>query len=383
MTNQIDPLERRMLTELPSQLDQAVRPFDAAAIARMATAEARPSVLRITAVTAAVALAAISAVVAVEGLSGVSRQPGSPFAPSSTPQGSAEPAAGLDQLAAIQRADAIISPNLTAGESALIVNAHGAVVESCMQELGWDFQVGTASAETESGGPSSLSQLEQWTFTDVASGESVGFGLQAHLAEVAAYIEQLQLDDGEARIPDPLTMSSEDAARYELDYFGREDERIEITERDGSHSGMSGGGCIAEAERALFGDIAQAMWLRDARGTAESDIWMATLSDEAVNDALDSWKTCVRERGYEFEDPHGAFDAGAKAARAGDFEQERAIATTHAECTAESNLDLAVAAAFLSATNAVLPELEDDLIALQRLEEEALARAKAILGFED
>jgi hypothetical protein len=383
VTNQIDPLERRMITELPRQLDQAVGLFDAAAIARAATTRGRPSVLRITAVTAVVAVAAIAAVVAVEGLSGSLRQPGSPLAPSSTPQDSTRPAAGLDQLAAIQRADAIISTRLTAGESALVVNAHGAVAESCMQQLGWDFEVGTATADTESGGPSSLSELEQWTFTDVASAESVGFGLQSHLAEAAAFIDQLELDAGEAHIPDQETMTPEDAARYELDYFGREDERIEITERDGSHSGQSGGGCIAEAERAVFGDIAKAMWLRDARGTAQSDIWMATLSDEAVKDALDSWKGCVQGRGHAFDDPHQAFDAAASAAQAGDFDQERVIAAAHAECVAESNLDLAVAAAFLSATNAVLPELEDDLLALQQLEEDALSRAKDILGFED
>jgi hypothetical protein len=382
VTNQIDPLERRMITELPRQLDHAVGPFDAAAIARVATTRGRPTVLRITAVTAVVAIAAITAIVALEGLSGASGRPGSPLASGATAPDSTRPAADLDQLAGVRRADAIISTTLTAGESALVVNAHGAVVESCMQELGWDFRVGTATAETESI-PGSLSQLEQWTFTDVASAESVGFGLQSHLAEVAAYIDQLELDAGEAHIPDPLTMRPEDAARYELDFFGREDERIEITERDGSGAGMAGGGCIAEAERALFGDIAQAMWLRDARGTAESDIWEAALSDDAVNDALDSWKGCVRERGREFEDPHGAFDSAADAARAGDFDQERSIATTHAECVAESNLDLAVAAAFLSATNAVLPELEDDLLALQELEKDALARAKDILGIED
>lgn len=382
MTNQIDPVERRIITDLPRQLDQAVGPFDAAAIARAATTRGRPSVLRITAVTAVVTIAAITAVVAVEGLSGALRQSGSPLEPSPTPEESTPPAAALDQLAAIQRADAIISTSLSAEEWALVVNAHGAVAESCMQQLGWDFRYGTATAETESEVPGSLSALEQWTFTDVASAESVGFGLQSHLAEVAAYIGQLELDAGEAHIPDPLTMRPEDAARFELDFFGREEARIEITERDGSHSGMSGGGCIAEAERALFGDIEQAMWLRDARGTAESDIWMATLSDEAVNDALDSWKTCVLERGYEFEDPHGAYDAAASAARAGNFDQERSIAATHAACVAESNLDLAVAAAFLSATNAVLPELEDDLLALQQLEEDALSRAKDILGFE-
>ena len=54
MTNLPDPLEKRMIIDLPDQLDRAVRPFDAAAIARVATVEGRPSVLRIIGATAAV-----------------------------------------------------------------------------------------------------------------------------------------------------------------------------------------------------------------------------------------------------------------------------------------------------------------------------------------
>lgn len=54
-----------------------------------------------------------------------------------------------------------------------------------------------------------------------------------------------------------------------------------------------------------------------------------------------------------------------------------------ASCKVESRLDLAVQAAYLSATNRVLPELEDDLLALRQLEAEALDRAKEILGLEN
>lgn len=96
MTNQIDPLERRMVAELPRQLDRAVRAFDAAAIAESATTPGRPSILRMSAVAAVIAIAAITSVVAVEGLSGAWRQPGSPFDSTSTPHASARPAAGLD-----------------------------------------------------------------------------------------------------------------------------------------------------------------------------------------------------------------------------------------------------------------------------------------------
>ena len=182
----------------------------------------------------------------------------------------------------------------------------------------------------------------------------------------------------ERRVED--NMSPEVAERYWLDVFGTDEERVEITERDGSHGGAAGGGCIGGGTRAVWGDIAQEMTLRDARDTAETDIWATTVADQAVVDALDTWRRCVLGQGFQFGDPHDAFESALSPALSGDHEQERLIATTDAQCKAESSLDLAVQAAFLSATNALLSDFEDDLIALQQLEEEALARAKEILG---
>ena len=383
MTNLPDPLEKRMITDLPYQLDQAVGPFDAAAIARVATGEGRPSILRITAATAVLAIATVTAVVAVEALSGARDHlaPGASPSPTSTPAASPQPA-GLDQLASIQRADRLINTNLTPEESAIVGNAHEEVVETCMQELGWDFELGTHSPEAIGGWPSTLSELDQWTFADVAAAESAGYGLESYLAEHFAFLETLDELEGEARIPDQTAMSPEDSARFEVEYFGTEEERIEIIERDGSGAGRAGGGCLGEGSRAVVGDIEREMWLIDARGTAQSDIWEATFADAAVVDALGTWRRCVLgELGVVLEDPHDAFDAAMSAAQSGDYEQERLVATADAECKAESGLDLAVQAAFLSATNALLPEFEDDLIALQQFEQEALARAKEILGF--
>lgn len=292
----------------------------------------------------------------------------------------AAPPASLtaDDVATLQRADRIITTELSPEEHALIVNAHGALVEDCMQALGWDFEVGTASAVTESGGAGSMSQLEQWTFADVPSAETNGYGLEAYLAEHAEFIEQME-GGSQGRIPDPETMSPEEAARFELDYFGTEEEQIVIVERDGSRAGQPGGGCIGDASRAVYGDIAEEMRLRDARGTAESEIWLAALEEGAVNDALNAWKACVREQGFEFEDPHQAHDVALSAAQAEDFDREREIATTDASCKAETGLARAVEAAFVAATNEVLPELESDLIALQQFEADALERAKEIL----
>lgn len=283
----------------------------------------------------------------------------------------------------IEEADRIINSTLTPDEWAQIGNAQNAVIEACMQELGWDFEFGTVTAETESAGPDTLSDLEQWTFADVSSAESVGYGFKPYLAEHAQWLATLDETEGDSRIPDPVTMSPDDAARFEVDYSGTEAERIVITERDGSHGGIAGGGCLAEGGRALYVDIEREFWLNDARGTAVGDIWLATVEDPAVKDALDWWRDCMAEERVPFADPNQAFSGALRYAQAGDYAQERLIASADAACKVESALDRAVNAAFLAATNLVLPALEEDLIALQELEEDALVRAKEILGAED
>jgi hypothetical protein len=286
-----------------------------------------------------------------------------------------------EDITSLRQADRIISTEVTPVENALLINAHGAVVEACMQRLGWDFEVPAATPEEASGGPAYLTLLEQWTFVDAPSAEAEGYGFEAYLAEVAAYLAQVGELDREARIPDPTSMSPEDAARYELDYFGTEEERVEIVERDGSTSSVAGGGCLGEASRAVWGDIEQELRLRDARGTAEADIWGATLADDAVSDTLNAWRSCVRQEGLEFEDPPHAVAAALTSAQAGDFDSENLIAEADATCKIESGLDGAVQTAFLTAANVVLPELEDDLLALQQFEAAALERAKDILRF--
>ena len=375
-----------MISDLSHQLDRAVRPFDPAAVARRATGDRGRSVLRIVGATAVVTIAAVTTIFALEAVTGERNQMGPDASGAATFSPTALPGAALDQLASIQRADLLINTRLTPEESAIVGNAQEEVIETCMQELGWDFELGTHSAETSfEAWPSTLSQLEQWTFADVTLAEAAGYGLESYLTEHYAFLETLDELEGEARIPDQLTMSPEDAARYEVEYFGTEEERIEIVERDGSGSGIAGGGCLGGGFRAVYGDdLARWRWLEDARGTAQADIWEATLADEAVGGALETWRGCVRdELGMELEDPQAAFDAAMSSAQSGRYDRERAVATADARCKAESSLDLAVQAAFLAATNTVLPELEDDLLALQEFEADALARAKEILGYEE
>jgi hypothetical protein len=175
-------------------------------------------------------------------------------------------------------------------------------------------------------------------------------------------------------------MAVEERTRLALDYFGRDDQRIEIIELDGSKTSIPGGGCLGEADRQVYGDdMALKLRLDDARSTAESDIWGGTLSNDLVNGALAKWKTCISQAGDEFEIPPDVFGSAIRAAHAGDYESEKRVAVLTARCSTESGLADAIEVAFLSAGNATIPELEGDLLALQDFEEQALTRSRAIL----
>lgn len=372
-----DSLDRSLTDSMAPIADEAPLPDGMLRVpgAWIRSGRAAPP-MRLLALAAVVAVAAVVTLAGVNAIRGGLSVPfiGGPREPIAIP--SLDP----DEMRTIEEADRVIHSTLTAEEWATVGNSQNAVIEACMQELGWDFEVGTATADTDGPGPATMSRLELWTFADVSAAQSVGYGFDAYLAEHAVWLAAMQVSEAESRIPDAAAMSPDEAARFEVDYFGTEAERIVITERDGSHGGIAGGGCLAEGGGAIYGDIERQFWLNDARGTADGDIWLATVADPTVTEALDWWRDCLAEHEVYFADPDQAYSGALQYARSGDFAEERRIAIADATCKLESGLDRAVSAAFLAATNAVLPALEADLIALQQLEEEALVRAREILA---
>lgn len=302
------------------------------------------------------------------------------FAAAACQGGSGSNGTGQRQVASVSDIDRLLHSTLTPEELSILGNAHDSVVETCMQQLGWDFEIGVTTPEIAQGGPRSLTLFEQWTFSDVAAAQASGFDLRTYIVEMDAFLKRMDAAAGAAHIPDPDHMTPDERERLGLDYFGRDDQRIEIIELDGSKTSVPGGGCLGEADRQVYGDdMALKLRLDDARSTADSDIWSGTLSSDLVNRALAKWKTCISRAGDEFETPPNVFEAAVTAARAGNYESEKRIAVLTATCSTESGLADAIKAAFLSAGNATIPELEDDLLALQQFEEQALERSRSIL----
>ncbi|MGH2418399.1 MAG: hypothetical protein ACRDFY_08705, partial [Candidatus Limnocylindria bacterium] len=135
-TNSVD----RLLTDaLAPMADEAPLPDGLLRVPgtwiRPGLSSSRP--VRWLAVAAVVVMAAVATAAGVSALRGGLSMPfiGGPREPVAVP--SLDPA----EMRTIEEADRIINTTLTPEESAMVVNAHGAVVAGCMQERGWDFEV--------------------------------------------------------------------------------------------------------------------------------------------------------------------------------------------------------------------------------------------------
>ncbi len=82
------------------------------------------------------------------------------------------------------------------------------------------------------------------------------------------------------------------------------------------------------------------------------------------------------DAGYDVSDPPSAVD---QAGELSDRDARRVMAETDAACKVSSGLSIAYATALVDVGTDVLAELEDQLIAFEELERQALARARSVL----
>ena len=190
----------------------------------------------------------------------------------------------------------------------------------CMQDLGWDYTAPDVAALDQAKPLSTLGALRAWTATygyGITTQPDQGTTIRAAIDAQEAYQEQL---DPEAQ------------ARYQADLYGPDgtDESAPI--------GAERPGCAAQAEHDAYADVPAANGaLLEVLGRKLEAIWAS--DDYRV--ALDGWRACMQERGFDFAGPGEAkqsvldrFTNGA----VGELQDyERRVATADLTC-AESTL---------------------------------------------
>ena len=264
-----------------------------------------------------------------------------------------------------------IQTTLTKPQDALIVNAHSRLVERCMRSRGFDVDLGTLSPDDIGLEEGLLTRTEIWTFDERRRAEQVGYGIKA--ATEAGVGEGSSTT---ATVPLESELGNRRWARYQRELYGGASERVEITELDGSATSIPGGGCLGHATRSVWLDVERYLQFRDARTTADSQLWLGTIEDPAVDAALRRWRSCMSRLGFDVDDPPAAYNAASR----GGLDREREIATADVACKQQTRLVHAFVPAYVRGGEVVIQKLGPILTEFQEFEQVALRRVLSFRG---
>ncbi|MBS2962961.1 hypothetical protein KGA66_07895 [Actinocrinis puniceicyclus] len=249
----------------------------------------------------------------------------------------------------------------TLSDSDQLAQAQDVMTGECMRARGFDYTVMPRPAH-------GTDPLEfPYGLDDVAWARANGYGFAQRAALGAA-----QHDNPNARYVQRLTSGRRTA--YVAAMFGSKSNQVSVTVPNGDVVVQNTDGCLAAAERRLYGDFVR--WFRDQTiaGNLEPAIEPKVFADPRYLAAQRAWSACVRTRGYPAAGPA---DLESQAAAAGP-EAARKIATIDATCDIRTKLaatgralDIELGAPVRAEYRSVI----DDYAALQRA---ALPRAAAI-----
>jgi hypothetical protein len=144
------------------------------------------------------------------------------------------------------------------------------------------------------------------------------------------------------------------------------------------------GGCVAEAERQLYGD--PETWFRAEKtaGSLQPFYVPQLMADKAFSAALAAWARCMERAGHPYKDPGAARQAALRQAQesgpAEAFETERKLAVADAGCAGETRLRSIGTERETHYVNKLRGRYGEELDTHARLQREALTRAIGIVG---
>ncbi|MDW8806540.1 hypothetical protein P1P68_17505 [Streptomyces scabiei] len=144
------------------------------------------------------------------------------------------------------------------------------------------------------------------------------------------------------------------------------------------------GGCVAEAEKELYGDPRE--WFRAEKisGHLRSLYVPDVLADRRFAAAQNAWSRCMKRAGYDYEDPGASRRAAVarsdRVAEPGVFEAEKKLAVADATCARDADLR-SIGEERESHYLARLPDRYGEALdTYLRLQHRALDRAREIAG---
>ncbi|MFD3948004.1 hypothetical protein [Streptomyces sp. NPDC058579] len=144
------------------------------------------------------------------------------------------------------------------------------------------------------------------------------------------------------------------------------------------------GGCAAESEKRLYGDLTT--WFRADKVAANlRPLYVPqVLRDDEFKAALNAWARCMERAGHSYADPAAARRAAAMLPDAGtsekSFATEREIATAEATCARTASLKTVGAERERFHVDALRDRYGEAIDTSRRIQHEAFARAAELVG---
>jgi hypothetical protein len=147
--------------------------------------------------------------------------------------------------------------------------------------------------------------------------------------------------------------------------------------------------CLAETRRRLYGEDYEHNEIGYGLASLRSELLTMADASPEYRKALDAWRDCMGNRGFHDDQPQGAAKRLAAEYHAGKLSldelrtQEVTVATADTECFMTADLGRVRQAAEARAEEVVLARHAEELMAMRRVRDDALARAEAVLSDAD
>jgi hypothetical protein len=265
---------------------------------------------------------------------------------------------------------------LTAEEEKFLFLAEEKLVSRCMASKGFRY-VPLAPGRDEP-----EARVFPYGNDDVAWARKYGYGIfdgaQDHSNDPVRNHPNQQIVD---------RLSPAEQRAYSEALTGSMQDRISVTLPDGHQVFTSNKGCTSSVRRQLYGELRRLLWVKYVTRSVEREVAKRVMADQQYLRALDSWRTCMRRRGYRYEDPGAARNAVelpepgiSNAARTTLRNREVQLAVADAECSRQAQIVSVVTKLSELYRARVTKDHEGDILAYKELRAAALQKARSLVA---
>ncbi|MBB5869975.1 hypothetical protein F4553_003354 [Allocatelliglobosispora scoriae] len=222
-------------------------------------------------------------------------------------------------------------PDAGATESELIDWAELLLAGECMAAHGHEFTVDWVNDPS-----ARIPMVVPYGSSDIAAAQRDGYGWgpARRAGGKGSYADANQAYT--------KTLTKPQEQRYTQDFFGDRQTVVTVKRADGAEVSTSSTGCLADARRTLFGDLARWVPLDVRFSGIDGEVIPLVLAEPEVKASLAEWRACMGRAGHSVENPTDARDKARALYSAMEFEPawaaERAMATADATCVVQSRL---------------------------------------------